>query len=181
MSPKFSLPILLALLCVGAVLLKAQEATDADLQSTPKEQSRHSPPVPETGIPDLSQVDEIFKQTSLGKEADERRLHIEWRELANRVVNNPDIAAAKAAAESARTDLEKRQRLRAYYDLYYGRMRSLASSAEMKNALDQLRVAHLSQTSQPRVRAAEDSSLPTPTPTPKRKSKKGEKFRQFEG
>ena len=178
---KKKVSILLTILCVGAVLIKAQEATDADLQSARKEQSRHSPPVPETAIPDLSQVDQIFKQTSLGKEADEQRLHIEWRELANRVVNNPDIAAAKAAAESARTDLEKRQRLRAYYDLYYGRMRSLASSPEMKSALDQLRMAHLSQTSQPRVRAVEDSSLPTPTPTPKHKTKKGEKFRQFQG
>ena len=151
MSPKFSLSILLALLCVGAVLLKAQEATDADLQSVPKEQSRRSP-VPETAIPDLSQVDEIFKQTSLGKEADERRLHIEWRELANRVVNNPDIAAAKAAAESARTDLEKRQRLRYYYNIYYGRMAVHASNAEMKAALDKSKAEHLALLYQPRVR-----------------------------
>jgi hypothetical protein len=133
-------------------------------------------------VPERAQIDEIFKQTSLGKEADERRLHIEWRQLQNEVVNEPDIVAAKRSAESARTDLEKRQRLRAYYDLYYGRLRVVARSAEMKTALDQLRIAHLSQSTQPRVRHESDSDLPTPSPTPKKKQKAGraQKF-QHEG
>src|SRR5207248_8901625 len=109
---------------------------------------------------------EIFKQTSLGKEADERRLHLEWRDLANRVINDPDVVAAKRAADTARTDLEKRQLLRAYYDLYYGRMRAMASSPEMKKALDELKLAHLSRTSQRRVRPEEDADLPTPSPSP---------------
>jgi hypothetical protein len=166
---------------IGLVLTNAQVATDSGLQPNAAQPS----PVPRTSaespVPERAQIDEIFKQTSLGKEADEQRLHIEWRELANRVVNDPDIVAAKEAAANARTDLEKRQRLRDYYDLYYGRMRRLASSAEMRTALDQLRLAHISQTTQPRVRANEDSDLPTPTPTPKKKSQKGQKFRKFQG
>ena len=117
-----------------------------------------------------------------GKEADERRLHIEWRQLANQVVNDPDIVAAKRSAGSARTDLEKRQRLRDYYELYYGRMRMLARSAEMKTALDQLKTAHLSQLTQAKVRHESDEALPTPSPTPKKKqkNKRASKFRPGE-
>jgi hypothetical protein len=152
-----------------ALAAYAQVATDSGLgQVSPK-----PTPLPavtaEPTIPERAQIDQIFKETSLGQAADERRLHLEWRDLANRVVNDPDIVTAKKAAQTARTDLEKRQRLRDYYDLYYGRMRTLASSSEMKTALDKMRLAHVSLTSQPRVRAAEDSELPTPTPTPKKK------------
>ena len=153
--------------CCVAWLIQAQVATDSDLQSIRREPTTRPAAAPEPSIPDLSQIDEIFKQTSLGKEADERRLHIEWREIENRVANDPDIVEAKRFAEAARTDLEKRERLRAYYNLYYGRMRELASSPEMKSALNQLRIAHIGQTSQPRVRPATDAALPTATPTSK--------------
>jgi len=133
--------------------------------------------------PERAQIDEIFKQTSLGKEADERRLHIEWRQLQNQVVNDADIVAAKRSAETARTDSEKRQRLRDYYALYYGRMHVMARSAEMKTALDQLKTAHLSQITQARVRHETDSELPTPSPTPKKKqqNKRAQKFQGHEG
>ncbi len=160
-----------------------QVMTDSGLQSTPSA-ALPSTPIPsataEPTIPERAQIDEIFKQTSLGKEADERRLHLEWRELANRVVNDPDIVAAKRAADAAHTDLEKRQRLRAYYDLYYGRMRALASSSEMKAALDQLRLTHVSHTSQHRVRSVEDASLPTPSATPKKKEQKNQRLKKFQ-
>jgi hypothetical protein len=161
----------------------AQVATDSGLQST----ARRSTPPPSTTaeptIPERAQIDEVFKQTSLGKEADERRLHLEWRQLANRIANDADIIAAKKSVDYARTDLEKRQRLRDYYDLYYGRMREMASSSQMKSALEQLRVAHVSQTSQHRVRPVEDASLPSPSPTPKKKQKGGRlsKFQGHEG
>ena len=156
--------------------LNAQEAADADLQL--RQKSSAPPPSgkvsPTEKVPELPEIDEVFKQTSLGKEADERRLHIEWRELSNRVVNDPDVVAAKRAAKFARTDLEKREKLRDYYNIYYGRMRSMASSAEMKAALDQLKTAHLSQINQPRVRSATDAALPTPTPA--HKNAKNNKF-----
>ena len=173
---KLLLSILLAAVFGGAVFVIAQEAADADLQLRQKSSATLPPSVtvsPAEKVPELPEIDEIFKQTSLGKEADERRLHTEWRELSNRVVNDPDIVATKRAAKSARTDLEKRERLRDYYNIYYGRMRSMASSAEMKAALDQLKMAHLSQINQPRVRSETDAALPTPTPARKRgKNKK---------
>ena len=173
---KFLLSILLAAVFSSAFFVRGQEAADADLQSRQKSSAAPAPSQtvsPTEKVPELSEIDEVFKQTSLGKEADERRLHIEWRELSNRLVNDPGIVAAKRAANFARTDLEKRERLRDYYNIYYGRMRSMTSSAEMKAALDQLKTAHLSQINQPRVRPATDAALPTPTPERKRgKSKK---------
>jgi hypothetical protein len=165
--------ILSGVFCVGAVVLDGQVATDSDLQSSSTQTTPAPAAAPEATLPERAQIDEIFKQTSLGKEADERRLHIEWRQLQNQIVNEPDIVAAKRSAESARTDLEKRQLLRDYYDLYYGRMRVLARSAEMKTALDQVKIAHLTQTTQPRVRHETDAGLPTPSPTPKKKQKAG--------
>jgi hypothetical protein len=165
------LSLLILVLCASAALVSGQVATDSDLQSSVPRPAPVPSATAEPTIPERAQIDEIFKQTSLGKEADERRLHIEWRQLQNQVVNETDVVAAKRAAEMARTDLEKRQRLRDYYDLYYGRMRVLARSGEMKTALDQLKIAHLSQITQARVRHETDSGLPTPSPTPKKKQK----------
>jgi hypothetical protein len=143
----------------------AQEATNADLRERQSEATpAESQAMPNANLPELSDLDKAFKQTSLGQEADERRLHLEWRQLANRVVNDPEIVAAKRSVAGARTDLEKRERLRAYYDIYYGKMRALASSSEMKNALDTLKTEHLSHINQPRVRHEIDEALPTPTP-----------------
>jgi hypothetical protein len=158
---------------LGVIFASAQVATDPSLQSSEATPTPlPSVTAPSQKIPERAQIDEIFKQTSLGKEADERRLHIEWRQLQNQVVNDGDIVAAKRAADTARTDSEKRQRLRDYYELYYGRMRVLARSAEMKKALDELKTTHLSQLTQARVRHETDSELPTPSPTPKKKQHK---------
>jgi hypothetical protein len=162
-----------------ASISPAQVATDESLQSNQATTPNAGAPVAPK-IPERAQIDEVFKQTSLGKEADERRLHIEWRQLQNQVVNDSDILVAKRAADTAPTDLEKRERLRDYYNLYYGRMRVLARSSEMKAALDQLKTTHLSQLSQARVRHDTDLQLPTPTPTPKKKkeNKRLDKFRK---
>ena len=158
------------LIVLGALTLAsvAQVATNPELQS-------HAPPpvvtpsATEPKLPERSQIDEIFKQTSLGKEADEQRMHIELRQLQNEIINDADVIAAKRAADAARTDLEKRERLRDYYNLYYGRMRVLARSTEMRTALDQLKTEHLSRLTQAKVRHETDSNLPTPSPTPKKK------------
>ena len=175
---KLSLPILI--LCASATLAHAQVATDSGLQSNPTGSSPLPNVTPRPAVPERAQIDEIFKQTSLGKEADERRLHIEWRQLQNEIVNDPDIVAAKRAADTARTDLEKRQRLRDYYELFYGRMRVRARTAEMKSALDQLKIAHVGQITQARVRHESDSELPTPSPTPKKK-KESKHAKKFQG
>src|SRR5437763_9828607 len=171
--------LIIATIWAGAALtLSAQVATDPSLQSSQPQTKPVPTAAPRATVPERAQIDEIFKQTSLGKEADERRLHIEWRQLQNRVVNDPDIVAAKKSAEMARTDLEKRQRLRDYYDLYYGRMAVMARSTEMRSALDRLKSAHLSQITQARVRHETDSELPTPSPTPKKK--KDKRARKYE-
>jgi len=166
------------ILAVAALASYAQVATDSDLQSSSRRTTPLLNATPQVSVPERAQIDEIFKQTSLGKEADERRLHIEWRQLQNQVVNDADVIAAKRAAETARTDLEKRERLRDYYDLYYGRMRVMARSPEMKTALDQLKMTHVSQITQARVRPETDSELPTPSPTPKKK--KDKRARKYE-
>ncbi len=93
----------------------------------------------------------------MGKEADDLKRHLESRKLANQVVSDPDIVAAKAAAKAAKTDLQKRERLRLYYNLYYGRMEALAATPELKAYVNQTKNAHLALLAQPRVR-------PTPTP-----------------
>jgi len=52
------------------------------------------------------------------------------RELSNRIINHPDLVEARAHAGRAKTDLEKRHRLRAYYTMFYDRMRAQAGSPE---------------------------------------------------
>ncbi len=116
-------------------------------------------------MPDLSQLDQIFKQTAPGKEAAEYRAHVEWRELKNRTVNDPAVVAAKAAARAASTDLEKRNRLRVYYKIFYARMRARASNPQIVAYLDSMKDAHLSLLDQPRVRPTpEEAKKPEPTP-----------------
>ena len=151
---------------LAIVATYGQEATDLDLHARHDEGLPPNPqPVPSASIPEISDIDQLFKQTSLGKDADEERMHTEWRQLANRMTNDPEVIAAKKSANSARTDIEKRERLRAYYNLYYGKMRSLASSEEMKRALDTVKQEHLSHINQPRVRHETDGALPTPSAT----------------
>jgi uncharacterized protein (DUF1800 family) len=130
----------------------------------PPPQSKAAPAPP--NLPDLSQLDEIFKQTVPGKEAVEYRAHVEWRELKNRTVSDPAVVSAKAAAEAATTDLEKRNRLRNYYEIFYARMRAHASTPAMVTYLDAMKKSHRDLIDQPHVR-------PTPGSSPK-SERKGE-------
>src|SRR5207302_485579 len=86
------------------------------------------------------------------------RLHIQWRQLKTQVANDPQVRAAKASAQAARTDLERRNRLHNYYDIYYGRMSALASSPELKVTLGAMKSAHLDSLAQPRVRPSPSAS-----------------------
>ncbi len=163
--------ILLLPVAFALFALQAQEATDLDLRAKGAEPT--PTPIPEaSNLPELSQLDEAFKKSSLGKDADDQRLHIEWRQLANRMANDPEVIAARNSIEQTRTDLEKRERLRAYYNLYYGKMKAIASSEQMRHALDVARDEHLAHINQPRVRHETDGALPTPQPTPRRGSRK---------
>ena len=71
------------------------------------------------------------------------------------------MVSAKAATTTAKTDLEKRVRLRAYYNIYYAHMQALASSPEVKSYLDGKKAAVLESLAQHRVRP---SSSPQPSP-----------------
>lgn len=124
-------------------------------------------------MPDLSTLEDVFKTISPGKEVELYRAHVEWRQLKNRTVNDPAVVSAKAAAEAATTDLEKRNRLHVYYETFYARMRALASTPQMMTYLDSMKTAHLNLLDQPRVRPTPDTgkkSRPTPAqfalPTP---------------
>ena len=152
----------LAIFAGFIVTLHSQEATQptVDLHPRAEDVNPATPsPAPTPNVPELSQLDQVFSQTSLGKTADEYRTRVQLRKLQNKVANEPAVVAAKKAAESARTDLEKRQRLRDYYNIYYGRMSAYASSTELKAALNESKAAHLALLKQPRVR-------PTPAGSP---------------
>jgi hypothetical protein len=161
--------MLFAAMVAAPAAVRAQEATDAGLQPAPTSQKPRPVATPGASLSELSQVDAAFKQTSLGKDADEIRLRVKSRELANRVTNDPEVVAAKKSAAAARTDLEKREQLRLFYKIYYGKMRALASSDELKAYIDRIKQEHLALLSQARVRP---SANETPTPFPVKKHHK---------
>jgi len=176
-----------------ALMLRGQDAAppSVDLYEGQEQFEPTPPPMPPNGpeLPEISQLDQNFsKPRSLGKEADAARVHMEWRQLKNRTVNDPQVQAAKAYAQAARTDLEKRNRLRNYYNIYYERMSALATTPEIKLALQELKSSHQGLLAQPRVRPTPDTSTPTATPsgTPapkkpadKHKKKKEKRHKRF--
>ena len=124
--------------------------------------SRTVPALAKTA-PALSQLDAAFQRSPLGQAAEEQRLHLEWRQLQNRTAHDPEVVAAKAATTTAKTDFEKRVRLRVYYNIYYAHMQALAFTPETKNYLEGKKAAVLWSLAQPRVR-----STPAPRPSPAR-------------
>jgi hypothetical protein len=156
-------------LLIAALLMHGQEAAPPSVDLFP-EQEEASPTPPPNGpeLPELKQLDDSFKPKSLGKDADALRVHVLWRQLKNRTANDPEVQAAKKYAQTARTDLERRNRLRSYYDIYYQRMSALATTPELKLALQALKTDHENILAQPRVRPSptpEVSGTPSPTPT----------------
>ena len=117
-------------------------------------------PASRSSVP-LSQLDAAFQQSPLGQAREEQRLHLEWRQLQNRAAQDPSVIAAKIATTNVKTDLEKRDRLRNYYNIYYAKMQGLTSSPQMKGYLEGKKAAALGSLAQPRVR---------PDPTPRKKS-----------
>ena len=163
--------ILLSVLLIAALIMRAQEAAPPSVDLFPEQEEEPSPTPPPNGpeLPDLKKLDDSFsKPKSLGKEAETLRIHALWRQLKNRTVNDPEVQAAKNYAQAARTDLEKRKRLRSYYEVYYQRMSVLATTPELKLALQALKDVHQNMLSQARVRPSptpEPSGTPSPTPT----------------
>jgi hypothetical protein len=174
-----------ALLASLPLTLRGQDAAPpaVDLYATEKEPELTATPYPEPNgpnFPEISQLDQAFKEKSLGKEVDARRLLIEWRQLRNQVANDPEVRAAKAVALAARTDLEKRNRLRDYYNICYQRMSALASSPQMKLALERFKALHVVRLSQPRVRPSPDGALAAAKPTPGAKPGKHQRKKKKE-
>src|SRR5437868_14317962 len=156
----------LSLLTAPMVFGQAAVSTSTNPQESATPQISPTPSIegPAPRIPAIDELDQAFKQTSLGKAADEARLHAQWRELSNRIINDRDLVEARANAGRARTDLEKRQRLRAYYTLFYDRMRAQAGSQELKSYIDTHKTQHLALLAQNRVRP---SPAPAATASPK--------------
>ena len=163
--------ILLGALLIGAVLIHGQEAAPPSVDLFPEQEEEEASPTPPPNgpeLPELKQLDESFKPKSLGKDADTLQVHALWRQLKNRTTNDPEVQAAKKYAQAARTDLEKRKRLNNYYEIYYQRMSALATTPELKLALQGLKDVHQGMLAQPRVRPSptpEFSGTPSPTPT----------------
>jgi hypothetical protein len=157
-------------LATAALTLLGQEAAPPSVDLYEGQPEATAAPSSEPNgpeLPEISQLDQTFsKPKSLGKDADALRVHIEWRQLKNRTVNDPAVQMAKAYAQAARTDLEKRERLSAYYEVYYQRMSALATTPEIKLALQQLKAVHQYLLAQPRVRPTPTPEGATPSPTP---------------
>lgn len=169
--------ITLAALIAAALMLHGQDAAPPSVDLYQEQDQLEPTPSPEPPngpeLPDVSRLDQTFKQPrSLGPQADELRVHKEWRQLKNRTVNDPEVMAAKAYAQAAPTDLEKRNRLRNYYNVYYDRMSALATTPEIKLALQALKTSHQWILAQPNTRPSPTPVNFTPTPTPSGTPKK---------
>ena len=118
---------------------------------------------PKKNLPSISELDTAFQHSSIGQAAEEQRLHLEWRKLKNRASLDPEVIAAKKAVDTARprTDVEKRNLMRAYYKVFYDHILALAETPEIKPYLEQRKREALNSLAQPNLRPE-----PTPTPTP---------------
>ena len=108
--------------------------------------------------PDLKAISAFFKQTSLGKQADEQRLHLETSKLETQIRNDPELHRLQADALQQRTDLERRHHLRIYYQVYYKKLRDLATTPELKAHLKAEQAAWELTLLQPRVRHETDEA-----------------------
>ena len=160
MIAKFLLVAASMPMMAASVFAQAAVSSSTNPQESATPQISPAPPqteAPAPRIPALDELDQAFKQSSLGKAADEARLHAQWRERSNRFINDHDLVEARANAGRAKTDLEKRHRLRAYYTMFYDRMRAQAGSPELKNYIDTHKTRYLALLAQNRVR-------PSPAP-----------------
>jgi hypothetical protein len=120
-------------------------------------------PAPKKSVPSITELDAAFQQAPAIQAVEQQRLHLEWRKLKNRCSADPDVVAAKKAAEAATTELEKRNLMRAYYKSFYAHMQALASAPEVKAFLEQKKNDAINALAQPRVRP---EATPRPTAKP---------------
>ncbi len=108
--------------------------------------------------PELEQLSTLFKQSSLGKAADAHRLLVQVAELETGIRNDADLHALKAAADAAPTDLERRHRLRSYYQSYFQKLRARATTPTLRDYLSAQQASHERTLLQPRVRHETDEA-----------------------
>ena len=108
--------------------------------------------------PELKQLNELFKRSSLGKIADEHRLHVQMSALQIQIRNDADLQELKAAALEAPTDLERRHGFRRYYELYYRKLVARADSPELRDYLKAQEAAQELTLLQPRTRHETDEA-----------------------
>jgi hypothetical protein len=107
---------------------------------------------------ELEQLNAFFKTASMGRLADEHRLHLQMVALETRIRNDQDLHALKASALKAPTDLERRHLLKSYYELYFKKLRALATTPDLKAYLDAHEAARKMSLLQPRVRHESDEA-----------------------
>ena len=130
-----------------------------DIPVEPSPLVPNTSPTPKKNLPSIQELDTAFQHSSLGAAVEEQRLHLEWRKLKNRTTDDPEVIAAKKAADKARTDLEKRELTRTYYRILYSHMQALAEAPDVKAYLEQKKKDAINSLAQPHVR-------PEPTPRP---------------
>ncbi len=108
--------------------------------------------------PELELLSTLFKQSSLGKAADAHRLLVQVAELETGVRNDEGLHALKRAADEAPTDLERRHRLRDYYQAYFQKLRARAATPALRDYLTAQRASHERTLLQPRVRHETDEA-----------------------
>lgn len=182
--------LLVTLFALGTALLPAQEPPLPSPTGTPSPNAsvrpelnipdiplpvEPSPLVPNTSpgpntstgpkkpVPSIPELDSAFKKSSLGEAVEEQRMHLEWRKLQNRAAQESEVIAAKKAINTGRTDVEKRDLSRAYYNLFYSRMQAMADTPEVKAYLEQRKRAIIGSLAQPHVRP-ESVSRPKKNP-----------------
>ena len=106
----------------------------------------------------MQMLNALFKQTSLGKAADEHRLHLQMAALETRIRNDKDLHKLKASANKAPTDLERRHGFKAYYQLYFKKLRALAATPDLQEYLRAQEATHETSLLQPRVRHETDEA-----------------------
>ena len=172
---KFLLATIVFGLSISAGAVRGQEPPLPDKNETPGNPSPKVSPIPlpveppqilpdrlaPTAAPIIPDLDSSFRQSPLTKESEEYRLHLEWRQLQNRIAHDPTVEAARRAAARAKTDQEKRARLTDYYKIQSARMEALTTAADVKAYLEAKKAAQLAGLAQARVHPA-----PTPKPSP---------------
>ncbi len=177
---------LLLSVCVSSLLISALHAQESVLPqgaATPATAPANTPaptappllapdilPLPATkatppaDLPSIPQLDQAFQQNPLNSTTEQYRQRIEYRKLRNAVANDPALKTALRRAQAARADLEKRQLLRDYYELYFNRVSGLAATPEMKAYVAARKAEQLAGLAQPHVRP-ELSMTPRPVKT----------------